>query len=68
MNLASSTRYDQEESVSGVEWNETYPGSSNYWKPYILEGIHMAAKIRAEPSYLVGLCQRRVSRHISPST
>ncbi|GES56966.1 peptidase family m3 [Aspergillus terreus] len=46
--LASPTWYDQEGRVLGVEWNETYPKSSNYWKPYILEGIHMAAKIREE--------------------
>ncbi|KAL4928128.1 uncharacterized protein BDV17DRAFT_101256 [Aspergillus undulatus] len=46
--LASSTWYDKGGSVLGEEWNTEYPNSSNYWKPFILEGIHMAAKIREE--------------------
>jgi hypothetical protein len=46
--LASSMWYDKEANVLGAEWNEQYPSDSNYWKRFILEGIHMAAKIREE--------------------
>ncbi|RHZ67142.1 uncharacterized protein CDV56_107392 [Aspergillus thermomutatus] len=47
--LASSVWHEKKGDVLSAKWNSDYPsGSRNYWKPFILEGIHMAAKIRQE--------------------
>ncbi|KAL6231300.1 hypothetical protein BDW75DRAFT_47986 [Aspergillus navahoensis] len=46
--LASSMWHDKQGEMLSADWNSDYSESKNYWKPFILEGIHMAAKIRQE--------------------
>ncbi|GES64820.1 peptidase family m3 [Aspergillus terreus] len=47
--LVMQMRQDKDGHSLGSAWNSTYPtGLKNYWKPYILEGIYMAAKLRFE--------------------
>lgn len=47
--LASSMWQSKKGDVLSPKWNDSYPtGKANYWKPFILEGIHMAAKIKRE--------------------
>lgn len=47
--LVTQMRQDEDGHSLGSAWNSTYPnGRENYWKPYILEGIYMAAKLRLE--------------------
>lgn len=47
--LASSKWQDKEGDVLSPEWNNDFPSErKNYWKPFILEGIYMAAKIQKE--------------------
>ncbi|KAF7586205.1 hypothetical protein BBP40_009296 [Aspergillus hancockii] len=48
--LASAMWHDEKGGVLSAEWNTGYPSDKYYWKPFILEGIHMAAKIRQEAS------------------
>ncbi|RHZ62459.1 uncharacterized protein CDV56_107336 [Aspergillus thermomutatus] len=41
--------HDKEGNSLSSAWNLTYPTErKNYWKPFILEGIYMAAKLRLE--------------------
>jgi hypothetical protein len=47
--LASSMWQSKKGHVLSSKWNDAYPtGEENYWKPFILEGIHMAAKIKRQ--------------------
>lgn len=47
--LLTQMRQDKEGKSLGPAWNSTYPtGRKNYWKPFVLEGIYMAAKLRLE--------------------
>jgi hypothetical protein len=53
--LASSNwRGRKGEGLLSQDWNQAYPFdekakvNENFWKPFILEGIHMAAKIKKE--------------------
>jgi hypothetical protein len=47
--LASPAWQGGKGDVLGSDWNTAYPlEGGNYWKPFILEGIHMAAKIKEE--------------------
>ena len=47
--LASPEWQSSEGDVLSSDWNKAYPlEKANYWRPFIFEGIHMAAKIEQE--------------------
>jgi hypothetical protein len=51
---SSNWRGRKGEGLLSQDWNQAYPFNKkakvneNFWKPFILEGIHMAAKIKKE--------------------